>query len=97
MARKKPTNPFYVALLPVGIAFALTACAFVVMTMRGLDPQNEESTGLIQLMERHGVIIMIGELTLLGLLTFAAIATDDFWQRRFDAAHGPAPKLEDHR
>ena|SRR5687767_5881118 len=97
MPQKKPTNPFYVALLPVGVIFAITACAFVVMTMRGLDPQNVESTGLIQLMERQGVMIMVIELAILGVLTFAAIASDDFWQKRFDAIHGPAPKLEDDR
>jgi hypothetical protein len=94
MPQKKPTNPFYVALLPVGVVFALTACAFVVMTMRGLDPQNLESTGLIQLMERRGVSILVGELGLLGVLTFAAIASDDFWQKRFDAAHSRAAQPE---
>ena len=97
MPQKKPTNPFYVALLPVGVIFAITACAFVVMTMRGLDPQNVESTGLIQLMERQGVMIMVVELAILGVLTFAAIVSDDFWQKRFDATQGPAPKLEDQR
>jgi hypothetical protein len=97
MPQKKPTNPFYVALLPVGVAFAITACAFVVMTMRGLDPQNVESTGLIQLMERQGVMIMVVELAILGVLTFAAIASDDFWQKRFEAAQGAAPKMEDDR
>jgi hypothetical protein len=97
MPQKKPTNPFYVALLPVGVAFAITACAFVVMTMRGLDPQNVESTGLIQLMERQGVMIMVVELAILGVLTFAAIASDGFWQKRFEAAQGAAPKMEDDR
>jgi formate-dependent nitrite reductase membrane component NrfD len=79
---KKPINPFYIAALPVGVLFAITACAFVVMTMQGLDPQRAEQTGLIRLMARWGVAIMVGELVVLGLLTIAAIGTDDFWTRR---------------
>jgi hypothetical protein len=81
MASKKPTNPFYVAALPVGVLFALTACAYVVMTMHGSDPQHVEEGGLIRLMDRHGVVIMLVELAVLGVLTVAAIASDDFWTR----------------
>jgi hypothetical protein len=84
---KKPTNPFYIAALPVGVLFAVTSCAFVVMTMQGADPQRAEETGLIGLMSRHGVVIMLFELVLLGVLTIAAIATDDFWTRGFEASH----------
>ncbi len=86
MAVKKPTNPFYVAALPVGVLFALTACAFVVMTMQGADPQRPAEIGLVALMAKHGVAIMVGELAVLGTLTIAAIATDDLWTRRFEAA-----------
>jgi hypothetical protein len=85
MPQKQPTNPFYVALLPVGVIFSLTACAFIVMTMRGLDPQSGDEAGLVGLMARHGVVIMGVELALLGLLTIAAISSDDFWLRRFEA------------
>ncbi len=85
MPAKKPINPFYVAALPVGVLFAITACVFVVMTMQSADPQRPEETGLIRLMARHGVIILVGELAILGLLTTAAIATDDFWTRRLEA------------
>jgi hypothetical protein len=80
---KKPTNPFYVAALPAGVLFAITACAFVVMTMQSADPQREQAAGLIRLMARHGMLIMLVELVVLGVLTIAAIATDDFWTRRF--------------
>ena len=94
MARKKPTNPFYVVLLPVGVVFVLTACAFVVMMMQvGQHPAGEAD--LIRLMERHGIIIMAIELALLGVLTVAAIATDDFWVRRFEAAQSRQPSMED--
>jgi len=85
MPQKQPMNPFYVALLPVGVVFSLTACAFVVMTMRELDPRSGDEAGLIGLMAQHGVTIMGVELALLGTLTVAAISSDDFWTRRFEA------------
>ncbi len=98
MSAKKPTNPFYFAALPIGMLFAVTACVFVVMTMQGLDPQRAEETGLIRVMAQHGVAILVGELAILALLTVAAIATDDFWTRRFETvqsknatASSPAP------
>lgn len=94
MAVKKPTNPFYLALLPVGVLFAVTACAFVVMTMRGLDPQQAEESGMVLLMARHGTTILIAELVVLAVLTVAAIASDDFWTRRFEAAQRTANEAE---
>jgi hypothetical protein len=90
MPQKKPVNPFYVILLPVGAIFALTACAFVVMTLRALEPQPMEETGMVVVMQRHGVMIMTVELAVLGILTVAAIASDGFWVRRFEAAQASA-------
>jgi hypothetical protein len=86
MAARKPNNPFYVASLPIGILFGLTACAYVVMTMRGLDPQRAEETGLVRLMEQRGILIMMIELAVLAGLTAAAIFSDDFWMRRLQRA-----------
>src|SRR5262245_56931759 len=90
MPQKKPVNPFYVILLPVGVIFALTACAFVVMTLRALEPQPMEETGMVMVMQRHGVLIMTIELAILGILTVAAIASEGFWMRRFEAAQPAA-------
>jgi hypothetical protein len=86
MAAKKPTNPLYIAALPVGILFAITSCAFVVMMLQGGDPQVGERTGLMRLLDRHGVLILVVELAVLGILTVGAIFTDEFWTRRFEAA-----------
>ena len=80
MPQPKPTNPFYAALLVVGVVFAITACAYCVMTVRSLDPQAEQQ-GLMRLMNEHGLVIMVVELVALGVLTFAAIGTDDYWTR----------------
>ena len=90
MPQKKPTNPFYVASIPVCVVFALTDCSYMVMAYRGLDPHSEGDAGLIGLMNHYGLAIMVVELVLLGILTFAAIGTDDFWTRRFEAAQKDA-------
>jgi hypothetical protein len=83
---KKPTNPLYVAALPVGVLFAITACAFVVMTLKGGDPQLGKSTGLMGILDRHGILILVVELAVLGCLTMGAILSDDFWTRRHESA-----------
>ncbi|QDU30375.1 hypothetical protein ETAA8_55030 [Anatilimnocola aggregata] len=82
----KIINPFYAALMVVGLVFALTTCAYTVMTSRKLDPLLADEPGLTQVMEHHGVKILGGELAILAVLTFAAIGTDDFWTRRHEAA-----------
>jgi hypothetical protein len=78
----KIINPFYAVLLFVGLAFALTCCAYTVMSFRQLDPHAIDEPGMVALMKDHGLTIMLGELGLLGVLTFAAIGTDDFWMKR---------------
>src|SRR5262245_17156746 len=86
MPQPKPTNPFYVALIPVGVVFAITACSYFVMAALGQDPHNDTEQGLPGLMNHWGMTIMGVELGLLAILTVAAIASDDFWTRRFEAA-----------
>jgi hypothetical protein len=82
MSARKPTNPFYLAAIPIGILFAVTACAYVVMMVRAVTPQPGNATPMVQWLDRHGLATLIVELAALGLLTFAAIASDDFWTRR---------------
>jgi H+/Cl- antiporter ClcA len=86
MPQPKPINPFYSVLIVVGIVFAITACAYGVMTVRGLDPRNADEGGLIGVMDDYGIWILVGELLLLGLLTMAAIGTDEYWTRRMEAS-----------
>ena len=85
MPQRKPFNPFYVAALPVGVIFALTACSYMVMAYRGLDPHQRESAGLVWLMDEHGLAIMLVELAVLAVFTLAAISTDGYWTRRFES------------
>jgi hypothetical protein len=84
MARKKRTNPFYVLLLLVGVAFCVTTCAYGVMTFRGASSSSaartqEESHPLMQWLDDYGVWLLAGELCVLGLATVGVIASDRYW------------------
>lgn len=84
--RKPPANPFYFLLVLVGVAFALTATAYLVMTYQRLSPVapqqvSESGRGLLDFMDRHGFATMMWEVGLLAILTFAAMATDSYRSR----------------
>ena len=84
---KQATNPFYVVLVLVGIVFFVTACAYGVMAFRadrlGRAAQQEEgSGGLMGFLQQHGGRVLAGELLVLGVATFAAIASDNYWANR---------------
>lgn len=83
MGSRKPSNPFYAVLVVIGIAFSVTACAYMVMTVRGLKPADPaQASGLITFLERHGFTLLMVELGVLALATVLAMATDDYWTRR---------------
>jgi len=88
MPKRKPKNPFYVSLMVVGTLFALTACAYGVMTVRA--GQVSELSAGDRFFDAYGMWLMAVELTLLTILTFAAIATDDYWTRRGQADDEPS-------
>jgi hypothetical protein len=85
-ASKKSANPFYALLIVVGLAFFVTATAYGVMAVRESraaasgEPVAEHA--LIRWMHEHGNTALLSELALLGVCTFGAIGTDEFWQRR---------------
>jgi hypothetical protein len=84
------TNPFYVLLVAVGIAFLVTACAYGVMAYRDVAfsaaDRQIASSGLIGFIDQHGMTALAVEVGLLGLFTVGAISTDSYWQRRSAAA-----------
>ena len=88
MPRSKSVNPFYAVLVVAGVTFALTATMYGVMTVRGLDARAAEQEGVIAFMEQHGLTLMIVELVVLAILTFAAIGTDDYWMRGTEKKEG---------
>ncbi len=86
MALRKRRNPFYLLLVPVGVAFVVTAFAYCVMAFQSVgalrrDAANQASHPLFAWLRQYGDETMLGELAALGVLTFAAIATDRWWTR----------------
>ena len=84
------TNPFYVLLVVVGIAFVITTCAYALMAFQisyGPAAKVEAHRGhaLWLLLDQHGNLMIGGELIALAFLTFAAMGTDRYWQ--YQARH----------
>ncbi len=89
---EKFANPFYGLLLAAGILFALTAVCYGVMAFHDARPAAAGAVGpvaaapadhpLLAWMRRHGEVALLVELAFLAVFTFAAIGTDDYWQRR---------------
>jgi hypothetical protein len=84
MAARKPRNPFYVLLVPVGVAFVVTAFAYGVMAFQSVNTLRGEDVArnahpLWTWLRRNGDETMLGELAVLGVLTAAAIGTDRWW------------------
>lgn len=95
MSKKKSINPFYILLVLAGTAFAVTAMAFGVMTVRGLQatrmagyvPEEEayrynDSTEFDQFMDRNGTRLLVAELILLAIGTVGAIGYDQHLDRQ---------------
>ena len=80
-APKKPTNPFYVALLIVGTVFATTACAYGVLMVLKQDPRRTIDSPLLTFLDQRGLYVLVIELVLLGLCTFAAIGSEEYWEK----------------
>lgn len=83
---KKSSNPFYAVLILAGLAFVVTAAAYGVMATResraAVSGKPVEEHALMKWMHDHGDAALLGELAILGIAVFAAIGTDDYWQRR---------------
>ncbi|HUE74841.1 MAG TPA: hypothetical protein VMP01_28495 [Pirellulaceae bacterium] len=88
-SKRQALNPFYVVLMVVGVAFALTASAYGWSARLKLDPETfDRNAAFIALVDRYGMLSMIVELGLLTVLTFLAIGTDEYWERRAQRAGG---------
>ena len=86
--KRKPINPFYPLLVLVGVAFCVTACAYGVMTVKGLQPDAAQQAASISgnqfmtWLDDNGFKLMMIQLGVLAVATVAAIVTDEFWERR---------------
>jgi hypothetical protein len=91
---KRHRNPFYVLLVPVGVAFVVTAAAYYVMAFQSVSPVRgaggNQAHPMFKWLRAHGDEAMLVELAALAVLTIAAIATDHIWGRSADAVTDPA-------
>ena len=107
--KKKNINPFYILLLLSGAAFAITAMAFGVMTVRSLHASRNagygpfevgenslisETGSFDEILDRHGTHAMIFELVLLTIGTVGAIGYDQHLDRKA-AETQPNPHSEE--
>lgn len=85
---RKSANPFYALLVAAGLAFVVTAAAYGVMATResraAVMGEPLASHPLMTWMHDHGDAALLIELAVLGVATFCAIGTDNYWQRRSD-------------
>lgn len=93
MARRPgPINPFYIVLVVAGMVFAITACAYGVMTFLAMQSSYaDDERGLLAFLEEHGTVLLSVELAVLAAATFAAIGTDGYWDRRAARKRAVAP------
>jgi hypothetical protein len=89
--RKQPFNPFYAALILVGVAFTITACGYALMMLRATRPDSSDSSetsvaveaaGLMTLLDERGMEILGVEVLLLAVATAGAIGLDQYRQSR---------------
>ena len=81
---KEPVNPFYVLLVIVGASFAITASAYGMMAYRAVTPgpaSTISSSGhqMMAFLDQYGMQIMLVELVLLAVFSFAAMGIDRYW------------------
>ena len=96
------TNPFYVVLGVVGFLFTVTATSYCLSVLRGVRPETATAATphpLERLMDRHGTALLAGELAILAIATFGAVAVDPFagerLRRQRSAAAGPTARDAD--
>jgi hypothetical protein len=86
---KEPFNPFYILVVLVGAAFAVTTFAYGTMAYRATSAAaaaGDRGPGLMSLVDRYGVQTMTVELGLLGAATMGAMWLDRLRHRRSAAA-----------
>jgi cell division protein FtsX len=84
---KEPINPFYVLSAVAGVAFTITACAYLILMWRSNEGKSLASDEggvhpLMNLLDKHGLVILIVQVLLIGAVAIAAIVLDHFRGKR---------------
>jgi hypothetical protein len=77
---RKRFNPFYALLGIVGFLFTITACMYCLSVLRGIRPTDPAAPphALETLMDRYGTPLLAGQIAVLAVATFGAVALDHF-------------------
>lgn len=92
---REPGNPFYIALIVVGIAFTLTACLYTYMMVSAIrfGPAAQlvdGEPGPLLFLEQHGALLLGLELALLAIAMIGAIGVDHLLMRRTESQRSSA-------
>lgn len=92
-------NPFYAILGVVGFLFAITASSYCLSVLRGIRPESRSAAphALERLMDRHGTALLAGQLAVLAVATFGAVAVDHVAGERDRKAREAAARGHDGR
>lgn len=76
--RRGRSNPFYALLGVVGFLFTVTACVECLSVLRGIRPADPAAPphALEALMDRYGTPLLAGQIAILAVATFGAVAFD---------------------
>lgn len=98
---KEPINPFYVLSGIVGVAFTITAFAYLILMWRanegkGIASDSGEVHPLMSLLDKHGLAILGVEVVLIGIVSVAAIVLDHYRGKRISrqAAEEQQPEIK---
>ncbi len=80
--RSPLANPFYVALLVAAAVFCVTCCAYALWFGGVFDRGGWQNHVLVDFLRRRGERVLAIELAVVALLTFASLATDQWWRTR---------------
>jgi hypothetical protein len=93
---KPPANPFYVLVVLVGVAFAITACAYGTMAFRAIGPgggAEHDPSSLMALVDHYGVQVLAVELGVLGAAACGAMGLDRLRSRQGEQGRQPDSEL----
>jgi hypothetical protein len=94
---RKRFNPFYALLGSVGFLFTITACMYCLSVLRGIRPTDPAAPphALETLMDRYGTPLLAGQLAVLAVATFGAVAVDHFAGERSRRERAAARRADD--
>ena len=98
MPRPRP-NPFYAILGVVGFLFTITASSYCLFVLRGVRRESLSAAphALEQLMDRHGITLLAGQIAVLAIATFGAVAMDHFEGERQKRERASGPRADRDR